>query len=124
MRTDQHIPSYRQENRRPAEGRGPRIDLPKIFAALGDRTRLAIINRLLEKGEMPVGALLDVADISAPAISRHLRILREAGLVRQRVDRQRRLYSVRKDIFEQLRQWFSQSALMLALPVMVAASWD
>ncbi len=124
MRTDQNIPPRSRESRRLIERKTARLDLPKIFAALGDRTRLAIIGRLLEKGEMPVGALLDVADISPPAISRHLRILREAGLVRQRVDRQRRLYSVRKDIFDELRQWFAQAALILTLPVMMIASLE
>lgn len=97
-----------------------RYDLPGVFSALGDKTRLAIIKRLQEKGEQPAGALLDVADISAPAISRHLRILREAGLVHQRVDKQRRLYSINNDLFSYLKDWFAHPGLLMALPVLMA----
>ena len=64
------------------------------FAALGDSTRLAIIERLLANGELSAGDLQDVADVSAPAISRHLKVLRDAGLVNRRVDAQRRIYRV------------------------------
>ena len=59
--------------------------LPNIFAALADPTRFAIVERLLAEGEQSAGELADIADITAPAISRHLRVLREAGLVTQRI---------------------------------------
>jgi DNA-binding transcriptional ArsR family regulator len=75
------------------------------FAALGDATRFAIVERLLTLGELPAGALLDVANISAPAISRHLKVLREAGVVSQRVDKQRRLYSVRPVAVQAIGTW-------------------
>lgn len=64
-------------------------ELIRHFAALGYPTRFAVVERLLKNGEQSAGALQDVADVSAPAISRHLKVLREAGLIQQRVDGQR-----------------------------------
>lgn len=75
------------------------------FAALGDPTRFAIVERLMTQGELPAGALLDIADISAPAISRHLKVLREAGLICQTVDKQRRIYSVKPDAVARIGEW-------------------
>lgn len=79
--------------------------LSTLFAALGDPTRFAIVERLLNEGEKPAGELLDAGPISAPAISRHLRVLREAGIVEQKVDRQRRLYSVRPEAVRTISAW-------------------
>jgi DNA-binding transcriptional ArsR family regulator len=75
------------------------------FAALGDPTRLAIIDRLIAEGPQPAGALQDVAEISAPAISRHLKVLRAAGLVQQQVDAQRRIYSVNPQAIRAIGTW-------------------
>ncbi len=80
-------------------------DLATTFAALGDPTRLAIVERLMTRGPQPVGALLDVADISAPAISRHLKVLRRAGLVRQTVDKQRRIYAAEPGAMGKISDW-------------------
>lgn len=79
--------------------------LPDTFAALGEPTRLAIVQRLLERGEQPAGALQDIAQISAPALSRHLKVLHGAGLVTRRVDAQRRLYSVRPEALRAINDW-------------------
>lgn len=79
--------------------------LASQFAALGDPTRLAIIDRLMADGPQPAGALQDVADISAPAISRHLKVLRAAGLVRQQIDAQRRIYSVDPQAIRAIGTW-------------------
>ena len=79
--------------------------LPDIFAALSDPTRFAIIERLLDEGELPAGAFQEDFKISAPAISRHLRVLNDAGLVHKRVRKQQRLYSARPDTFEQIGNW-------------------
>ncbi|MGR3292164.1 MAG: ArsR/SmtB family transcription factor [Paracoccaceae bacterium] len=79
--------------------------LVKSFAALGDTTRMAIVERLLAQGELSVGELLDVADVSPPAISRHLKVLRNAGVISQKIDQQRRIYAVRKDAVEQINAW-------------------
>ena len=81
------------------------IALTTTFAALGDPTRLAIVERLLDRGALPAGELLDVADISAPAISRHLKVLREAGIVTQTVDAQRRIYAVAPQALRSIADW-------------------
>lgn len=80
-------------------------DLSRTFSALGDPTRFGIVNRLLDEGELSAGDLQSVADISAPAISRHLKVLREAGVIEQRVDRQRRMYSVRPEAVQAISNW-------------------
>ncbi len=64
-------------------------DLDAIFAALADPTRRAILARLA-RGEASVTELAAPFSISQPAVSRHLRVLQQAGLVRREVDRQRR----------------------------------
>ena len=79
--------------------------LPDTFAALGDPTRFAIVERLLQDGELPAGTLHDVADLSAPAMSRHLKVLRTAGVLRQRIDKQRRLYSIEPEALQAISDW-------------------
>lgn len=83
----------------------PLPSLPDAFAALGNPTRFAIVDRLLREGELSAGDLLDVDELSGPAFSRHFKVLRDAGLVRQRVDRQRRLYSVRPEAVRAIGAW-------------------
>ena len=78
--------------------------LADTFAALGNATRLAIVERLLRDGEVAAGDLADGA-ISAPAMSHHFKVLRAAGIVVQRVDAQRRLYSVRPEAMRAIGQW-------------------
>ena len=80
-------------------------NLSNTFAALGDATRFAIVERLLKAGELPAGDLLDVGAISPPAISRHLKVLRNAGIVEQRIDKQRRMYSVRPEAVQAIGEW-------------------
>lgn len=79
--------------------------LPDTFAALGDPTRFAIVDRLLRGGEKSAGELLDVANISPPAMSRHFKVLRNAGIIQQRIDKQRRLYSVRPEAVRDISDW-------------------
>jgi len=83
----------------------PMADLHTTFAALGDATRFAIVERLLTKGELAAGDLLDVAPLSSPAISRHLKVLRSAGIIVQRVDKQHRMYSVRPEAVQAIGAW-------------------
>ena len=80
-------------------------DIATTFAALGDTTRFAIVERLLKRGELSAGDLLDVGTVSPPAISRHLKVLREAGILQQRVDKQRRMYSVRPAVVQSISAW-------------------
>ena len=79
--------------------------LVRSFAALGDATRMAIVERLLDKGALSAGELLDVAQVSPPAISRHLKVLREAGVITQKIDQQRRIYAVRQGAVEEINAW-------------------
>jgi DNA-binding transcriptional ArsR family regulator len=62
-----------------------------LFDALADGNRRRILDLLLER-ERPVHDLVGALRVSQPAVSKHLRVLREAGLVTSRVDAQRRLY--------------------------------
>ncbi|WP_146347993.1 ArsR/SmtB family transcription factor [Phaeobacter marinintestinus] len=79
--------------------------LIRSFAALADPTRLNIIEQLMQSGELPAGDLVKDAGMTAPAVSRHLKVLREAGLVRQRIDGTRRLYSANPDGLRLISDW-------------------
>jgi DNA-binding transcriptional ArsR family regulator len=72
--------------------------------ALGEPNRVAILD-LLRTGERAVGELVERLELSQPAVSKHLRVLKEAGLVEARVDAQRRLYSVRTEPLAELDDW-------------------
>jgi DNA-binding transcriptional ArsR family regulator len=65
----------------------------RVLDALGDPTRRAVLE-LLRGGARPVGELAERLPVSRPAVSQHLRVLKEAGLVRDRKEGTRRLYSV------------------------------
>jgi DNA-binding transcriptional ArsR family regulator len=73
---------------------------------LADPSRKAICD-LLREGERPVGDLVARLDQSQPGISRHLRVLREAGLVESRRDGQRRVYRLCPRPLEELDAWLS-----------------
>ena len=68
-------------------------DAVGVFEALGDPQRREIL-RLLGEGDKPVHALADALPISRPAVSRHLRVLRDSGLVEQRAEGTERIYSL------------------------------
>ncbi|CAN5705105.1 metalloregulator ArsR/SmtB family transcription factor [soil metagenome] len=72
------------------------------FEALGDRNRRAIVE-LLRGGDRSVQALADDLPISRPAVSRHLRLLKQAGLVTDRAEGTRRLYRLHDDGIEKAR---------------------
>jgi DNA-binding transcriptional ArsR family regulator len=75
--------------------------------ALGDATRRAIVQRLL-RGPISVGKLAEEFPVSRPAISQHLRILKQASLVTDRVSGTRRVYQLNPEGFETLRSYFDQ----------------
>jgi DNA-binding transcriptional ArsR family regulator len=77
------------------------------FVALADPTRRQIVE-LLGSSEQAAGAIVANFSMSAPAVSQHLKTLREAGLVRVRVDGQRRLYSLDPDGFAEMEAWFEK----------------
>ena len=73
--------------------------------ALGDPTRRAIFERLRSGGK-PVVELAHGLPVSRPAVSQHLRVLKEAGLVRDQAVGTRRIYEVDPDGIGQVRTWF------------------
>ena len=79
-----------------------------MFAALADPTRRGIVEQLLARGESTVGDIADPYHISAPAISRHLRVLEEAGLIERRVDRQFRMVRVRPNALKPVQSWLAR----------------
>jgi DNA-binding transcriptional ArsR family regulator len=75
-----------------------------VFDVLAEPNRRRILD-LLSDSERPVGQLVAELELSQPAVSKHLRILREAGLVEVRGDAQRRLYRVRPEPLQALDEW-------------------
>jgi DNA-binding transcriptional ArsR family regulator len=75
-----------------------------MFHALGDPTRFRIVEAM-KAGECAVGDIVERMDIHQSGVSRHLRILTEAGIVQMRPDGQKRLYSLRQEAFDQLEAW-------------------
>lgn len=74
------------------------------FTAIADPVRRDIL-ALLMQGEQPAGALVDALSLPQPNVSKHLKALREAGLVRMRVDGPRRLYSLDPTPLVELDAW-------------------
>jgi DNA-binding transcriptional ArsR family regulator len=83
----------------------PSADLDAIFSALADPTRRGIVERLIAKGEQTVGDIAAPYDISAPAISRHLGVLEDAGLIERRIDKQWRMVRVRREALKSMDSW-------------------
>lgn len=86
----------------------PQIALPAVFGALSDPIRLAIVERLLREGERSAGEIAEPFAVSKPAISKHLRVLEDAGLIERRVERQWRVCRVRPEAIRALDDWMRQ----------------
>jgi DNA-binding transcriptional ArsR family regulator len=78
--------------------------MTSVFETLADPNRRRILDRLRE-GERLAGDLVEDLAISQPGVSRHLRVLREAGLVRVRPDGQRRWYALEPEGLAEVRAW-------------------
>lgn len=76
-----------------------------VFAALADPTRRALFERLCREGAQTVGVLTTGAGVSQPAVSKHLAVLKRAGLVEDRVSGRQSHYSVRRDGLDPLVTW-------------------
>jgi DNA-binding transcriptional ArsR family regulator len=72
------------------------------WTALGDPTRRAVFARIAQRPR-PVGEIASELPVSRPAVSQHLRILKDAGLVHDRRDGTRRIYAVRREGLEAMR---------------------
>jgi DNA-binding transcriptional ArsR family regulator len=80
------------------------------FRTLADPTRRAIFELLCRDGEQTVGALTEQAEISQPAVSKHLGVLKQAGLVRGRHEGRQTHYSAQRGALAPLLDWTSQMA--------------
>ena len=81
-----------------------------LFRTLADPTRRAIFERLCRAGEQTVGALTAQAGVSQPAVSKHLGLLKQAGLVIDRQQGRQTHYSARRGALAPLIDWTSQMA--------------
>jgi DNA-binding transcriptional ArsR family regulator len=79
----------------------------EVFDAVAQPTRREIL-RLLSAGELSAGAVASQFSVTQPAISQHLKVLKEAGLVSERRDGARRLYSVRPEGLSDLHSFLSE----------------
>ena len=77
-----------------------------MFEVLAEANRRRILD-LLREGELAVGDLVSSVGISQPAVSKHLRVLRQAGLVEVRADAQRRLYRLRTEPLREIDDWLA-----------------
>lgn len=78
-----------------------------LFATLADPTRRALFERLCREGELTVRVLTAQAGVSQPAVSKHLGLLKEAGLVHDRRDGRQTHYSARPQALAPLLDWMS-----------------
>lgn len=79
-----------------------------LFRTLADPTRRALFERLCRNGEQTVGALTAQSGVSQPAVSKHLGVLRQAGLVRDRHEGRQTHYSAQPAALTPLIDWTSQ----------------
>ena len=85
------------------------MSVSAAFTALADPTRRQII-AFLADGEQPVASICEHCNCTAPAVSQHLKVLRETGLVTVRPVAQRRFYAVNKVAVAQVALWLSNMA--------------
>jgi DNA-binding transcriptional ArsR family regulator len=78
--------------------------MQSTFEVVAEPTRRQILDLLLDR-ERPVGDLVAALAMSQPAVSRHLRVLRDAGLVRSRTDAQRRVYRLHAAPLAAMDEW-------------------
>lgn len=76
------------------------------FAAIADPTRRQIVIALAT-GEQSFGELADRFEMSRPAVSQHLKVLKEAQIVTSRADAQRRVYSLNEDALDDIERWIA-----------------
>jgi DNA-binding transcriptional ArsR family regulator len=77
-----------------------------VFRAVADPTRRTILDRLA-RGEIPAGDLASGFDMTQAAVSQHLKVLRDAGLVGVRAEGRRRLYGLRAERLREVDDWVS-----------------
>lgn len=80
--------------------------MPAVFDLLADPTRRRLLD-LLRNDDRTVGELVDALGMAQPAVSKQLRVLRDAGLVEARIDAQRRIYSLRPEPLAEVDAWLA-----------------
>jgi DNA-binding transcriptional ArsR family regulator len=80
--------------------------MESTFEVLAEPTRRRILDLLRER-ELPVGEVVEHLSLSQPGVSKHLRVLREAGLVTVRQDAQRRFYGLRAEPLVEMDAWLA-----------------
>jgi DNA-binding transcriptional ArsR family regulator len=85
-----------------------------IFAALGDETRLGLVSRLCEEGPLSIARLTGSFDITRQAITKHLRVMEDAGLVRRTQTGRESLWQIEQHRLAEARQYLQQ----------ISAQWD
>jgi DNA-binding transcriptional ArsR family regulator len=92
----------------------PLADAAPVFAALGDATRLAIVERLCAQGPLSIVRLTDGTHVSRQAVTKHLQALHAAGLVRSERSGRERIWRVRTERIDEARSRLAE----------IAAQWD
>jgi TDG/mug DNA glycosylase family protein len=82
-----------------------------VFTALGDETRLRIVGRLCQEGPLSISRLTDGTRISRQAITKHLRVLADAGLVQNQRSGRERLWNIHRRRLDQVRQYLNEISL-------------
>jgi DNA-binding transcriptional ArsR family regulator len=83
-------------------------DLGAVFSALANPTRRAIVERLLPAGELSAGEIAQPFRMTSSAISRHLRVLEEAGIIERRIDRQWRYVHIQPEALALAQTWLAE----------------
>lgn len=86
---------------------GYAFPVDEVAAAISDPVRRSILE-LLREGDLPAGEIADRFPISRPAVSRHLRVLRDSGLVRSELVGRQRRYRLDADQFTELVDWLAR----------------
>lgn len=87
--------------------------LSSKFAALADPVRFSIVERLLREGELSSGGIAGAYEISGAAVSQHLRVLRDAGLLSRRTEARRRIYAVELEGLSAISSWVDEARYVI-----------
>lgn len=87
--------------------------MPSTFEVISEPNRRRLLD-VLREGERSVGELVETLALTQPAVSKHLRVLREAGLVTSQIRAQRRCYRLRPDPLAELDEWLAPYRRMWA----------
>jgi len=106
------MPSSPTPSLRPARGRvsapAEDLELARLARALGHPARVAIVKMLLRKGDCQCSVIVDRLPLAQATVSQHLKVLKEAGLVRGEIDPPRVCYCINPETVERLKSLISR----------------